>query len=206
MKMQKFNAGELKLALLKMDPSRMLAFGLLCAERMLPNYIAFQRQFGWGDTVKLQDALALASKVAFDQFSRPHNTNFLIESCESQAPSSDQFDSLLVTAAQDVCFAICCLLDFINDVDVEKIVQAATYSIDSIDLYVQEIEKMNPEDPRLEGKILLHPLMQEELKAQHCDLKDLLLAPELSEDLLNKLRSNSKKKELGTLRALSLDS
>lgn len=63
MPIQKFNATELKMRLVRIDSKRMLAFGLLCAERMLPNYIAFQRENGWGDVLKLQNALAVVLSV-----------------------------------------------------------------------------------------------------------------------------------------------
>lgn len=204
MLMQKFNVAELKLTLMRMDSRRMLAFGLLCVERMLPNYTAFHRESGWGDVLKLQDALAMVSRVVNGQAPDSKELDDLIDSCESQAPSSDDFDSLLVTAAQDFCFSVCCLLDFLNKADVDKIVQVASYSIDSVDLYVQEIEGMSSDDPSLESKILAHPLMQKELEYQNGDLDALSNTSELNEETINKLRSAHVGRELGTLGALSL--
>ncbi len=44
---------------------------------------------------------------------------------------------------------------------------------DSVDMYVQELEDMDPADPELEEKILAHKLMQEELRRQREDLEFL---------------------------------
>lgn len=157
---QKFSAEELRINLLRLDSDRMLVFGLLCAERMFPNYIAFQNESGWGDVSKVRDALVILLRAVSGQKPSFDDVVMAAEACELQAPSSDDFDSIFVTAAQDFCFSICCLMDFLNSPDVSKIVKVATYSTDSIDLYVQEAEKMRPDDPHLEEKILLHPLMQ----------------------------------------------
>lgn len=60
----------------------------------------------------------------------------------------------------------------------------ATYATDSVDLYVQEIEGMSPVDPLLEQKILMHPLMQRELRQQEDDLTAIESATELNQSFL----------------------
>lgn len=77
---------------------------------------------------------------------------------------------------------------FENDVD--KIVQAATYATDSVDLYVQEIENMSPNDPTLEKKILAHHLMQRELAQQEENLKMIEQTPSLSREFLAQLKQS----------------
>lgn len=104
--------------------------------------------------------------------------------CEAVAPNSDDFVSLYVTSAQDACFSVCGLLDCLLKNDLDKVVQAATYATDSVDLYVQEIERMAPDDPQLEQKILTHRLMQRELAHQEQDLNALEQAPFLSQEFL----------------------
>lgn len=89
-----------------------------------------------------------------------------------------------MTSAQDACFAVCGLLDYLLESDVDKIVQAATYATDSVDLYAQEIESMAPNDPQLEQKILTHRLMQRELAKQEEDLKAIELASSLNQEFL----------------------
>jgi len=124
----------------------------------------------------------------------------LIERCERAAPGSADFDSLFVTAAQDACFAVCALLDHTASPEVERIVQTATYATDSIDHYVQEVEKLLPDDPSLESKILAHPLMQQELRRQETILSILEQGGAFDEAVLLRLKQVGKGSGQGNLR------
>jgi gentisate 1,2-dioxygenase len=75
--------------------------------------------------------------------------------------------------AQDACLAICQVLDYLQYGAVKHLVQAASYAIDSVDLYVQEIENMHPNSKNLEQQILGHPLMQMELHRQREAIEQL---------------------------------
>jgi len=185
-----FNANSLRARLLKLDSAQQLAFGAVCCERLLPNYIAFQSDTGWGDVAPIRKALdfvwsSLESKSLYTQAVKS-----ITESCESVAPDSEDFESLYVSSAQDACFAVCSLLDYLLENDVDKIVQVATYATDSVDLYVQEIENMAPNDPELEQKILNHRLMQRELAQQEKNLADIEQAATLSTDFLDGLKQS----------------
>jgi uncharacterized protein YjaG (DUF416 family) len=46
--MPAFNGAVLKEQLRRLDSKRQLAFGAVCCERLLPNYLAFQHDAGWG--------------------------------------------------------------------------------------------------------------------------------------------------------------
>jgi uncharacterized protein YjaG (DUF416 family) len=109
--------------------------------------------------------------------------------CELAAPSSDDFTSIYVTAAQDACFAVCSLLDYVLENDIDKIVQAATYATDSVDLFVQEADGIEPGDPELEAKILGHPLMQRELERQDSDLEAMSSADEISRSFIDQRKA-----------------
>lgn len=200
MTLQKFNANELSVRLNKMSGNRQLTFGVLCCERLVPNYMAFQAGAGWGDQAGLRKSLDLTWSWLLGEKIEEVEIKNSIARCEKLAPSSDDFDLLLVTAAQDACFAICCALDWLLKEDVGKVVQAANYAIDSIDLYVQEIESMWPEDPGLESKILLHPLMQKELRKQHDQLAYLESTPIAGVEAVKEV-----KRMYGALREGNLD-
>lgn len=43
--------------LVALDNGKRLTFGGLCCERLLPNYLAFQAEAGWGDFAALRKAL-----------------------------------------------------------------------------------------------------------------------------------------------------
>lgn len=109
--------------------------------------------------------------------------------CESVGPDSDDFESLYTSFAQDACFAVCSLLDYLLKRDAARIVQAVRYATDSVDHFVQEIENMAPNDPELEQKIVTHPLMQRELAQQEKELQMIEQASSLDHEFLKQLRS-----------------
>jgi uncharacterized protein YjaG (DUF416 family) len=169
----KFNAAALKTRLSGMPFIGQLIFGALCCERLLPNFLQFaQDESSLG--VPLRAALDVAWSIAEGQAADTDDTRAKSAACEASAPSSDESDSLLVTAAQDACFAICSLLDYALKLDTNDIVEVARFATDSIDLFVQEVNSLHPQDPQLEQKILNDPLMQRELVQQDLDLEQLV--------------------------------
>ncbi|WP_437727729.1 DUF416 family protein [Sorangium sp. So ce861] len=155
----------------RMATHQQLAFGAACCERMLPNYQTFMREVGWGDVAPLREALDTVW-VACESGCVAHaQLRKMLSICEECAPNSEDFTSIYTSSAQDAVFAICSLLDFVLDGDVARVVSAARFSIDSVDLIVQEREAMDPRDPLRERKILEHPLMQQELLRQRRDLE-----------------------------------
>ncbi|WP_438015509.1 DUF416 family protein [Sorangium sp. So ce315] len=148
-----------------------LAFGAACASRLVPNYRRFVEEAGWGDVRPIICALDLVWGVASTQTPLAEAECWaLAGQCEAQAPDSESFQALFSSSAQDAVFAVCTLLDYCAERKPEQVALAARYATDSIDLYVQEIERMAPQDPTLEAKILAHPLMQQEMERQCRDI------------------------------------
>ena len=166
-----FSANSLREKLIKLDANQQLAFGAICCERLLPNYKAFQQDVGWGDFLPVRKALDFLWTVLKGGSTTPEEIKSITAYCEAVVPDSEDFESPYVSLAQDGCFAVCSLLDYLLENDVDRVVQAATYATDSVDFYVQEIESMAPNDPELEQKILSHNLMQRELAQQEENLK-----------------------------------
>lgn len=162
-----FDAERLEARLLAMEPRKQLAFGVCVCEALIPNYEHFQAEAKWGDSKNLIDVMAqLRRGMQTGVMPTADAAKELAERCERAASATENSKSLYVTAAQDACFTVCCLLDFIVYPDTERIVQAATYATDSVDLVIQEVEGLSASDSALERKILEHPLMQRELRRQ----------------------------------------
>ena len=190
-----FNSLVLADRLTRLDDLQQLAFGAACCERLLPNYLAFQKESGWGNVGPIRDALNLVwLYLRGQQSTSQQEINNLIVSCEAAAPDSEIYETLFVTSAQDACFAICSLLDYLVKTDPDKIVQVARYATDSVDLYVQEIENMLPNDPELEQRILNHPLMQRELMKQEKDISFIESTNILNASFIEQLRSSNEGK------------
>jgi len=169
-------------------PSRnCVAFGLSCCERMLPNYLAFKRKVKWGDERPLQQALDELWKYVEGQVLDESTAKRLLAACEVVAPDSDDFSELLTGAAQEACFSICCILEYLLHGDVEQIAQVSSFAIDTLDLYISALldgfstaARAVPYNPEREERIRLHPLMQRELARQDADLKLLANNPDFS--------------------------
>ncbi|WP_423682130.1 DUF416 family protein [Undibacterium sp. WLHG33] len=186
-----FNSDVLREQLNELAAQWQLAFGASCCERLLPNYLAFNIDAKWGNFAPIREALDLVwSSLEGHAYDRD-TVQKLITICENVAPDSEDFTSLYVSFAQDACFSVCGLLDFLLKNDVKEIVQAATYAMSSVDLFVQELENMRPNDPDLELKILSHPLMQRELEKQRVDLERITNTSVLDTVFLSQLRSES---------------
>lgn len=185
--------------LVTLDSGRRLVFGALCCERLLPNYISFQRDSGWGDFAPVRKALDCVWANVYGDAQTNTEIVDASSACELAAPSSDDFMSIYVTAAQDACFAVCSLLDYVLENDIDKIVQAATYATDSVDLFVQEMDGIEPGDPELEGKILMHPLMQKELERQDSDLAAIRSVDEISREFIDQRKALNRHGGIGNL-------
>jgi uncharacterized protein YjaG (DUF416 family) len=173
---------------LKTLPSRnRVAFGLSCCERMLGNYVAFKGETNWGDEQPLRRALDEVWKHLESQAMNETTAKRLIEQCEKVAPDADDFSVILVGPAQEACFSICCVLDYLLQGDPERIAQVSAFAIDTVDGYIQEVLDGFPNTPRAvpysperEEQIRLHPLMQRELARQDADLKLLASNPDFA--------------------------
>jgi hypothetical protein len=167
-----FNDQQTRKMLSTLQVHQQLAFGAACCERMLPNYEAFMQEAGWGDVSPLRRALDSVWEACEARPRHRRELRDLLSQCEKCAPNSEDFIFLYVSSAQDAAFAICALLDFLLDGDLNRIVSVPQMSTDSVDLIVQERENMDPRDPFRESKILEHPLMQQELVRQRRDIAE----------------------------------
>lgn len=167
-----FNDVRVRDALSRLQPHQQVAFGASSCERMLPNYKSFMREAAWGDLEPLRGALDLVWSGHTAARPPKEVLSALAFRCEQTAPDSDDFKSFYVSSAQDAVFAVCALIDFLIEEDLDHLIRVPRLSTDSVDLFVQELEHMNPSDPLREKKILEHPLMQQELKRQMRDIDE----------------------------------
>ena len=152
-----FEPEQLKKTLVQLELHQQLAFGTACSERLLPIYRSFSSEASWGEPETLREGLDLLWRIVSAGELDELLVRGSISNCEKQAPHSDDFDFLYTSPAQNAVFSICGLLDFLLDLDLGGVILAAGYPVDSIDLLVQEQEDLDPRDPQLEERILMHP-------------------------------------------------
>lgn len=153
---------------------------------MLPNYVACKARIHWGDERPLRKALDELGKFVEGEDAPRLAAKQMYDACEAVAPNSDGFSELLTTSAQDACFSICCVLEYIQNCNPERIALTSSYSIDTLDLYISALLDGFSKAPKVifniaerEDQIRVHPLMQRELARQDADLKLLASNPEL---------------------------
>lgn len=179
MKEMTFDEPQLAERLRRVGHKRQVAFALSCAERLLPNFIAFQRASSWGDANVLRQSLDWAwrwlegSAVDEEVWVRS------AAACERQAPDTEEFQSGAVSPALDAAVAVTAVICLIQTADVDKAVDVAALARDTVDMFVQELENMPVADPQREDRIRLHSLMQAELTRQDSDLSRLESGVEL---------------------------
>jgi uncharacterized protein YjaG (DUF416 family) len=161
-----FDEDELLERLSECDQKGLVTFALACAERLLPNYLKFAREHSWGDIQPLRATLDHAWAWLDNGRIDVEAAAQLRESCEEQAPNTEDFDSLYVSPALDAANAAANVARLLVEPDAETAVEVATFARDTVDMYVQELEGMPTNSADLEERIRLHPMMQRELSDQ----------------------------------------
>ena len=196
--METFDEDRLRQSLTRLDPWKRVAFMALSCERMVPNYDRFTADSGFGDSQILRRGIDAAwSWLESDRV--PDDLKSVSARVEQQAPNTEGFSSPFTSAALDAANAVASLLDAINEPDGADPVEVASLARDTVDLYVQEIENLNPNDRGLEDAIRRHPLMQAELRRQRDDLTYLEHWTGLPRDAAQQLRARGVDTASGSL-------
>jgi uncharacterized protein YjaG (DUF416 family) len=161
-----YDEDELQTRLSSVEHRGLVLFGLYVAEELLPNYKVFSREQSFGDVDTLRNALNSAWDWLDGKLIDNEEIESLIYACESVTPDTEDFNSLYVSAALDAANSIANLLRLLLDSNSELAFEIGTFGRDTVDLYVQEIERMPVNSVDLEERIRLHPLMQREIAGQ----------------------------------------
>lgn len=93
---------------------------------------------------------------------------------ENAEPNTEEFQTILVSSALDAVAAAGLVLKLLEADDPELAVEIASLSRDTVDMYIQAVERLDPADAAFEKRILHHELMQAELRQQRNDLETLV--------------------------------
>jgi uncharacterized protein YjaG (DUF416 family) len=162
------------------------AFAYAICVRLQPHYQAFSQVTSWGDPVVLQTALGLLHRTVF----LPPvvaDLRHVYRQVERVTPDSEDFGSLLGSLALDTCCAVLSAFDFVLEGNDQSVLDVATFARNTVDMYVQEIEELDPSDPELEARIDSHPHMVREVKWQRAALDQLASIEQPTSALLDKL-------------------
>src|SRR5262245_42605038 len=99
--------------LLSLPTWKQAAFALLCCERMLPNYLIFAKDSGWGDADTLRKALDIVW-TALEEDRKAGEFREIISACEEAIPDTERFTSDYTSAALDAAASIALLIDLLQ--------------------------------------------------------------------------------------------
>lgn len=167
-----------------------VAFGALICEKLYPNYNHFSDVTSFGNPDILQNAISIIFQSIYrnDLFSDEDLQN-VIDEIESITPNTEDFDTILVSFALDACTSILSTLYFIQNGEVENIIDTATYARDTVDMYIQERDNLMINDNLLEEKIENDILMRREKKRQKDVIWNLQKVDTLNDNALQELRN-----------------
>jgi len=183
----------------QMSPKGRLAFALICAERMLPNYREFARETGRGGEDVIRRALDYGWDCLLD-LAQPNisASEELAKELDFWAPEPGNFSTPLVSAALDAVCSAEYVVEIAYSQDVDAVRSVASLARDTVDMFVQELESMPHRSPSLEEMIRLHPLMQAELVEQQRTLA-LIISAQDSPEVYAGLRRKHSSLAVGSL-------
>lgn len=186
-----FDTVTLKNELLKLPRAHRVAFAASCSQRLVRNYEKFSGMEKWGKPDVLRTALDEVWRSLEGGQLEIARIESLAEQCEAAAPDTETFSSLYTSAALDAASAIVETLRCCEDGQPDHAVNAATSARDSVDMYIQMRNDLDPTGKAMEDVIVADPLMQRELQKQQQDLTALKQVKALTPDFLRALRESS---------------
>jgi uncharacterized protein YjaG (DUF416 family) len=158
---------------------------------MLPNYEKFFAMENWGRP----EILATSLEKVWSSLTRQPLTHERIEEltrrCEEAAPDTERFNSLYTSSALDAASALVETLRCCEDGDASHALLVGTAARDTVDMYIQMRDKLDPMGEGMEEAIARDPLMHREMRKQEKDLTDLKREKILTPDFLRALQASS---------------
>ncbi|TRX60097.1 DUF416 family protein [Fulvivirga sp. M361] len=149
-------------------------FAYWCCKRLLPNYVKFNELENWGDINVLLDALNYLEAYLINDEYDEGKIRELLRIIDDVIPNTNDFDTIYASFALDACSSIYETLLFLKDKKNEHIISVGSLMRDTVDIFIQEKEKLDYNDPNFEVKIKQDPFMINELNRQTQFLEKLL--------------------------------
>jgi hypothetical protein len=179
---------DLEEKLARLEPWKQIAFMAMTLERMWPNFQRFSKETGFGDP-SVPRAVLDTAWLWLAPGNHPENLDSLLSACQEQAPNTENFRSPLTSAALDAANAAEALVEALMDPESPQPMEVAALARETVDLWVQEGLKLDPNAPRFEEAVSDHALMRGEIGRQHEDSKILAEWTGTREGLVRELRA-----------------
>lgn len=142
-------------------------FVAIMAENMLYCYEFFHRSENWGNPEILKESISLLYQSVFtNPNDLKEEASICLEKIYIVAPDLDDFEGGTASYGLDSCVVIDDALNFLHaqsSVYIERVVNAIA---NTLDMYIQEKENIDSQDPNREDKIANDPYMLNEIGRQ----------------------------------------
>lgn len=164
--------------------------GALVCERLAPNYCRFEEISNWRGYATLRSALDIVWVQISDKRINTDQRDHMLRDCDKLVPSADDFSTNTVSMAIDAAASVCVLLEAISGASPEKIAEICTAAVDTVHMYLQssEFDDCVVFGSEEDAAILVHPLMQTELKRQREDYQMLAETLDISPEFIANVR------------------
>ncbi len=160
--------------IVKLSFKQQILFAVLTCEKLLPNYRQFSEVEKWGNIEILEDAIVMIYQFLQDIEVNDAELDGIYEKIAEITPNVEHFKGELASYALDTCSAVSDAVEFLLSEDQSYLLNIISIAQETIDMFIQESEDLDPADPDLENKIAQNEFMKKEYKRQHDILRKLL--------------------------------
>lgn len=168
-----------------------LVAALVC-DKLYPNYLLFTETNNWGNPSLFRAGIALLFEAAAVGRRPVSEAQKLDNELDSAFPDLDDFTSSEASYAFDASSALASALNFLITEEKEHVVNCSVTAFDTVDMFVQMLHQMEPNEPNMEQLINGDPYMQREVERQRQVLNLLSARSIISLDLIAQLRQQQK--------------
>jgi len=182
---------EIKTRLGSLSKNGKIFFSILTCEKLYPYYVAFEEKYKWGNSEILADAISLTYEFLINRNAISVNEIMeMLSKIDLITPDMDDFGSALSSFALNASTSTYSTLQYLLDGNIDHIADVVSYTLDTIDMFIQEKEDMNTLDPSRDIQIDHDDFMLQEQQRER-DLIDRLLKINLdtiTDSLIDSLR------------------
>ncbi len=188
--------------ILSLPKSHQAVFSALNCEKMLPSIVRFdqgesnQGQHLFEKSIRAIFSFGLGLSTDLEEY------KILKDEVESFWPDLDESQNEFASYAFDACIAMDEALNFVINSDSAHVINCITAATDTIDMYVQDINDLDPAAPDLNSIIDANPVMIKEVNRQRFIAESLAGTPIMDSDYINHLRALSGQEAIVDLSAL----
>jgi uncharacterized protein YjaG (DUF416 family) len=144
----------------------LMIFMGLSIELLMPIYLSFSKRVNWGSVQILEEITTTLYSTAFIRQPEPKYLEMLKEELYLQSPDLDEIDDRLASYALDVCIAADEAVSFLISPDLNHFTEFVTNIFNLLDMYVQEKNDLDPNEPNIEKIIMKDIFVEREVKRQ----------------------------------------